>query len=175
MGNLSARTRNGETFLGARPSSFNASNSHAVVAVRKKFSVSIQLSKVIDNIDDFQTVILTIFNLFFIKKIVDVFVNQQAFSPASLVGYSFNYDGANRLKSADFGLWVQNMGGTWNWYPTSDYDVKKLVYLPNGNLDTLQRNNQYGILSDNLKDNYANNNNNMLHIYQWFNFIYLHL
>ncbi len=89
-------------------------------------------------------------------------VNQQPFTPASLVGYSFNYDGANRLKSADFGLWAQNMGGTWNWYPTSDYDVKKLVYLPNGNLDTLQRNNQYGILSDNLKYNYANNNNNML-------------
>ena len=56
LGNLSARTRNGETILGARPSSFNVSNSPAVVAVRKKFSVSIQLSKVIDNIDDLKKI-----------------------------------------------------------------------------------------------------------------------
>ena len=54
------------------------------------------------------------------------------------------------------------MSGIWNWYPTNDYDVKKLVYSKNGNLDSLQRYNQSGILSDNLKYNYANNNNNML-------------
>ena len=54
------------------------------------------------------------------------------------------------------------MSGIWNWYPTNDYDVKKLVYSKNGNLDSLQRYNQSGILSDNLKYNYANNSNNML-------------
>ena len=56
LGNLSARTINGETILGARPSSFNVSNSPAVVAVRQKFTVSTQLSKVIDNIDDLKAV-----------------------------------------------------------------------------------------------------------------------
>ena len=91
-----------------------------------------------------------------------VSLTQQPFTPTSLVGYSYTYDKANRLKSADFGIWAQSMSGIWNWYPTNDYDVKKLVYSKNGNLDSLQRYNQSGILSDNLKYNYANNSNNML-------------
>ncbi len=56
LGNLSARTNNGETILAARPSSFNASQSPVVVAVRKKFSVSAQIAKVVDNIDDLKKI-----------------------------------------------------------------------------------------------------------------------
>jgi hypothetical protein len=52
LGNLSARTRNGVTILGARPSSFNASQTPAVLAIRKKFSVSAQVAKVVGSIDD---------------------------------------------------------------------------------------------------------------------------
>ncbi len=56
LGNLSARTRNGETYLGARPSSFNVSNAPAVVEVRKKFLVSSQLAKVVGKIDDLKKI-----------------------------------------------------------------------------------------------------------------------
>ena len=52
LGNLSARTINGTTILGARPSSFNVSNNPGVVKVRKKFLVSAQLAKVVGKIDD---------------------------------------------------------------------------------------------------------------------------
>ncbi len=56
LGNLSARTNNGETILAARPSSFNVSQSPAVVAVRKKFSVCSQIGKVVDDIDDLKKI-----------------------------------------------------------------------------------------------------------------------
>ncbi|MDX1700514.1 MAG: hypothetical protein R3250_07855 [Melioribacteraceae bacterium] len=45
LGNLSARTRNGETTLSARPSSFNASQDPEVVANRQKFAVTANFSK----------------------------------------------------------------------------------------------------------------------------------
>ena len=56
LGNLSARTINGTTILGARPSSFNVSNNPAVVEVRKKFLVSAQLAKVVGKIDDLKKI-----------------------------------------------------------------------------------------------------------------------
>ena len=56
LGNLSARTNNGETILAARPSSFNVSQSPAVVAVRQKFSVCSQIGKVVDDIDDLKKI-----------------------------------------------------------------------------------------------------------------------
>ena len=56
LGNLSARTRNGQTYLGARPSSFNISNAPAVVEVRKKFSVSSQIAKVVGKVDDLKKI-----------------------------------------------------------------------------------------------------------------------
>ena len=52
LGNLAARTKNGETILSARPSSFNASQAPAMVAIRQKFSVSVQVAKVVNGIDD---------------------------------------------------------------------------------------------------------------------------
>jgi len=45
LGNLSARTVNGQTILAARPSSFNASQEPAVLAVRQKFAVTANFSK----------------------------------------------------------------------------------------------------------------------------------
>lgn len=45
LGNLSARTVNGQTIMGARPSSFNASQSPSVVEVRKKFAVTGMFAK----------------------------------------------------------------------------------------------------------------------------------
>ena len=56
LGNLAARTKNGETILSARPSSFNASQNPTVVAIRQKFSVSVQIAKVVNGIDDLQTI-----------------------------------------------------------------------------------------------------------------------
>ncbi len=56
LGNLTARTVNGETILGARPSSFNVSNEPNVVEIRKKFLVSSQLAKVVDKIDDLKKI-----------------------------------------------------------------------------------------------------------------------
>ena len=45
LGNLSARTVNGQTIMAARPSSFNASQSQAVVEVRQKFAVTGMFAK----------------------------------------------------------------------------------------------------------------------------------
>ena len=45
LGNLSARTVNGQTIMAARPSSFNASQSPAVVEVRQKFAVTGMFAK----------------------------------------------------------------------------------------------------------------------------------
>ena len=45
LGNLSARTVNGQTIMAARPSSFNASQSPAVVEVRQKFAVTGSFAK----------------------------------------------------------------------------------------------------------------------------------
>lgn len=56
LGNLAARTKNGATILSARPSSFNASQNPTVVAIRQKFSVSVQIAKVVNGIDDLQTI-----------------------------------------------------------------------------------------------------------------------
>lgn len=47
LGNLSARTRNGKTYLAARPSSVNVSNAAAPVAVRNKFRNTVALAKVV--------------------------------------------------------------------------------------------------------------------------------
>jgi hypothetical protein len=56
LGNLSARTRYGETILAARPSSFNASQAPQVVSVRQKFKVSAALAKAVGAIDDLNTI-----------------------------------------------------------------------------------------------------------------------
>lgn len=47
LGNLSARTIEGRTILAARPSSFNASQDPSVIEIRKKFSVTGNLVKVL--------------------------------------------------------------------------------------------------------------------------------
>ncbi len=47
LGNLSARTVDGRTVLAARPSSFNASQEPAVLAVRQKFSVTAKFASAI--------------------------------------------------------------------------------------------------------------------------------
>ncbi|MDP2038359.1 MAG: hypothetical protein Q8L04_13330 [Ignavibacteria bacterium] len=45
LGNLSARTVNGQTILAARPSSFNASQDPAALTVRSKFAVTANFAK----------------------------------------------------------------------------------------------------------------------------------
>ena len=47
LGNLSARTVEGQTILAARPSSFDVSQSEASVAARQKFAVTVAFSKMI--------------------------------------------------------------------------------------------------------------------------------
>ena len=83
---------------------------------------------------------------------------QQPLYPNSLVGYSYSYDNDNRLTGANFGTYTESMGGIWDWYSTNSYDVNKIKYDDDGNLDTLQRNNQSRILTDNLIYHYASNN-----------------
>lgn len=45
LGNLSARTISGRTILGARPSSFNASQDPAVLAIRQRFAATVPFAK----------------------------------------------------------------------------------------------------------------------------------
>lgn len=56
IGTLSARVRNGVTILSARPSSFNASDDPANIAIRDRFRVTSGLSSAINGIDDLKKV-----------------------------------------------------------------------------------------------------------------------
>lgn len=56
IGTLSARVRNGVTILSARPSSFNASDDPANIAIRDRFRVTSGLSSAINGMDDLKKV-----------------------------------------------------------------------------------------------------------------------
>ncbi len=56
VGNLSARIRNDETIISARPSSFNISQSPAAIEGRGKFSVCSQIAKVVGKINELKKI-----------------------------------------------------------------------------------------------------------------------
>ena len=72
LGNLSARTVNGQTTMAARPSSFNASKSPVVVEVRQKFAVTGMFAKsvlTLSTLDEIwrktKTACISVFNTIF--------------------------------------------------------------------------------------------------------------
>jgi hypothetical protein len=56
IGTLSARVRNGITILSSRPTSFNASDDPANVAIRNRFRVTSGLSSAINGVDDLKKI-----------------------------------------------------------------------------------------------------------------------
>ncbi len=52
VGNLSARIKNGETIISARPKEFNVSQSPGAVKGRNRFSVCSRIAKTVSDIDD---------------------------------------------------------------------------------------------------------------------------
>jgi hypothetical protein len=56
IGTLSARVRNGVTILSSRPSSFNASDDPASIAIRNRFRVTTGLSSAINGVDDLKRI-----------------------------------------------------------------------------------------------------------------------
>ena len=56
LGNLSARTVQGETSLGARPSNVNVSQSAAAVSVRNKFAVTTSFAKAVRSVADLSAI-----------------------------------------------------------------------------------------------------------------------
>jgi len=56
LGNLSARTRNGKTYLAARPGSFIVSQSAGSVEARQKFAVVVALAKIIGGLASLKSI-----------------------------------------------------------------------------------------------------------------------
>ena len=56
LGNLSARTVQGQTILSARPSSVNVSRADNVVAIRNRFTVTASFAKSVKSIDDLSSI-----------------------------------------------------------------------------------------------------------------------
>jgi len=76
-------------------------------------------------------------------------------SGGSLVGNTYTYDNANRLKESDFGYYS---GG---WLTTNNYDVKNITYDDNGNTTAIQRYWNSGSLFDNQVFEYNSNTNQL--------------
>ena len=55
----------------------------------------------------------------------------------NLVGWSYNYDRANRLTKADFGYYTSTPN--WSWKSTLAYDTAGMRYDANGNLEWMRR------------------------------------
>jgi RHS repeat-associated protein len=76
----------------------------------------------------------------------------------SLVGYTFNYDKANRLRGADFGYY------TTSWLSTKAYDDSVAAYDANGNIQSVRRYGANGGMMDYLTYNYQTGKNRLLYI-----------
>jgi hypothetical protein len=74
--------------------------------------------------------------------------------------YAFDYDGLNRLKSAQHGTPSATNGNIWE--KDNAYTVPKIDYDANGNILALQRNGENGTLIDNLEYAYKNDTENQL-------------
>ncbi|MGD1046376.1 MAG: hypothetical protein ABR936_13785 [Bacteroidota bacterium] len=64
---------------------------------------------------------------------------------SSLVGWTFGYDQANRLDTANFGYFANNA-----WQPTAAYDLPSISFDANGNITTMTRLSQTGGGLDNM-------------------------
>ena len=80
-----------------------------------------------------------------------------SFGPTYLVGYSFGYDGANRLTTAKFAAFAPSPYP--NWQTATPYGMPSMTYDSNGNLTSLQRYGSSTSLIDNLGYTYASNTN----------------
>ncbi|KFF12000.1 RHS repeat-associated core domain-containing protein [Flavobacterium hydatis] len=76
-------------------------------------------------------------------------------STANQKGYLYNYDRNNWLTTATFG---NTNSSTAAINPTNSLAEGGLTYDPNGNIKTLQRTNETGLIIDNLTYNYAGKN-----------------
>ena len=74
------------------------------------------------------------------------------------LGYAFGYDNVNRLTAANFGF---NYSGWSSW---NSYNMPKIGYDQNGNIDTLVRYGTNATLMDNLKYHYLANSNRLDYI-----------
>ena len=80
------------------------------------------------------------------------------FSGTSLVGNSYSYDQADRLRSSSFGYY------TTSWQPTTAYDVSDYSYDATGNISAMQRYGFNGALMDNLTYSFYAATNRLSHI-----------
>lgn len=78
------------------------------------------------------------------------------FGTTSHVGQSYSYDNVNRLRTSDFGY---HAAGAWR--STNSYDITKLTYDKNGNMDTVKRYGHNGNLMDDMKYNYIGVSNRL--------------
>ena len=80
--------------------------------------------------------------------------------PYSLIGYTFDYDKANRLTQSDYGHYSSG------WQLNSAGDVKNISYDGNGNIIALQRHNLFngGQIMDNLTFLYQSGTNRLDHV-----------
>jgi hypothetical protein len=75
--------------------------------------------------------------------------NSSLTDPHGLVGYTFDYDDADRLKKADYGYYSSG------WQTTSKNDVTNLQYDDNGNITSLDRYDIDGSLMDDFTYHYT--------------------
>ncbi len=81
------------------------------------------------------------------------------FGPTNTVGYGFNYDHANRLTVAKFGVLYPSPSSSWN--AVTPYGMPSMSYDGNGNTTSLQRYGSSSSLIDNLGYTYASNTNRL--------------
>jgi len=80
--------------------------------------------------------------------------------PGPIIGYVYNYDGANRLTDAEFGYYNNSTG----WNSNSMYKLPVISYDGNGNILTMQRNGVNGTAMDNFGYTYQTNKNRLASI-----------
>jgi YD repeat-containing protein len=77
------------------------------------------------------------------------------------LGYTFKYDSTNRLTAANFGFKYNG------WSAYNSYNMPKIDYDKNGNIDTLVRYGSNATLMDNLKYHYLGNTDRLDYITDW--------
>jgi len=78
-----------------------------------------------------------------------------------LAGWSYNYDNANRLTKADYGLYSDSTG---SWQTSSAYDMNTLNYDAVGNIDALTRNGSGGSQTNNFDYEYLSGTNKLNYV-----------
>jgi len=85
------------------------------------------------------------------------------FNGTQLCGWTYSYDGANRLTKADFGYYTNA------WLQSNAYDLPAISYDPNGNILSLNRLSYSGIRLDNLSYTYQVNTNRLTSVFNQVN------